>query len=107
MPNSACCLGQQLVHFLGDFIDMGFQRVTCLLTDTWKSDADVLNWLKAAGMAAGKDRAAPGLLEAGRALREVVRTLVLDKKAGKPLRVNGFQPGAQVRRQRLRAVVRG
>jgi predicted RNA-binding Zn ribbon-like protein len=77
--------------FYGDHPALDLMNTVMLvdgvLTDTWQSDADVLNWLKAAAMAANKDRAAPGLLDAGRALREVVRTLVLDKKAGKPLRV--------------------
>jgi predicted RNA-binding Zn ribbon-like protein len=58
--------------------------------DTWQSDADVLGWLQVQQLAPGKAHAPSGLLEAGRALREVVRTLVLDKKAGTPLQVKAL-----------------
>lgn len=61
-----------------------------VLHDTWQSDADVLHWLQAQHLAPHKARAAAGLLDAGRALREVVRTLVSDKKAGQPLQVTAL-----------------
>lgn len=54
------------------------------LVDFWQSDADVLAWLERMGMACkGHARFAKGaLLEAARALREAVRGLVEQRKAG-------------------------
>jgi predicted RNA-binding Zn ribbon-like protein len=57
------------------------------LIDTWKDDSDVLAWLLKCGLlpeAVSKKQSAK-LLETARRLRETVRKLVLDRKAGLPL----------------------
>jgi predicted RNA-binding Zn ribbon-like protein len=78
-------------EFFGDHRALDLMNTVMLVNgeaaDTWREDADVLHWLTHAGMApAGRKGAAPaGLLEAGRALRDVTRKLVLDRKAGKRL----------------------
>ncbi|WP_338766804.1 ABATE domain-containing protein [Massilia sp. METH4] len=57
------------------------------LVDRWRSDADVLHWLAGAGAGVLPEPfggpAPAGLLDMARALREVVRQLVMDRKAGK------------------------
>lgn len=61
------------------------QRIDGALFDTWHADADVLQWLVAAGVVAGATTAPAGLLDAARALRETVRTVVADRKDGRRL----------------------
>ncbi|PLR47563.1 hypothetical protein CYR40_08140 [Chimaeribacter arupi] len=53
--------------------------------DAWQSDEDVLRWLVQAGLAAGHAAAAApgGLLHQARQLRDTLRVLVAQKKAGR------------------------
>ncbi|MEH6438034.1 CGNR zinc finger domain-containing protein [Massilia sp. DD77] len=55
--------------------------------ERWGSDAEVLAWLREAVPAVVElpDRAAPGLLEAARVLREQLRALVAQRKDGEAL----------------------
>lgn len=53
--------------------------------DRWQSDADVHAWLASAGVAPEQGAAPKGLLEGARNLREAVRLLVAQRKAGGPL----------------------
>lgn len=49
----------------------------------WRSDADVARWLRDTRMAPGATESAPaGLLKSALALREVIRDLVVQRKAG-------------------------
>lgn len=65
-------------------------------TDSWQSDADVLQWLERAGFVpdglAGRDPV-PRLLEVARGFRELFRKLVDERKAGQRLNLaalNGY-----------------
>lgn len=59
--------------------------------DRWQSDADVQAWLESSGLAPARSGGAPkGLLEEARALREVVRQLVAQRKANLPLKLNAL-----------------
>ncbi|MFK8330549.1 CGNR zinc finger domain-containing protein [Pseudomonas sp. BJa5] len=65
------------------------------VTDFWRSDADVLAWLQRLGLHQGPlPRLARGvLLDTARRLREAVRVLVEQRKAGgwgDPAELNGF-----------------
>lgn len=82
-------------------------RIDGQLVDTWQSDADVLQWLTAAGVVTGAARAPAGLLAAGRSLREAVRLLVADKKAGKPLDVRALNAALAQGRRHLELVAGG
>ena len=71
-------------------------RIDGVLVDFLQSDQDVLRWLDLAGWPAeaGLAKLRPGsLLQAARALRETIRTLVARRKAGKkvePADLNAF-----------------
>jgi predicted RNA-binding Zn ribbon-like protein len=57
-------------------------------TDFWQSDSDVLRWLRAKDLLASETLPRwkqSALLTCARSLRETVRTLVLRRKAGKPV----------------------
>lgn len=56
--------------------------------DRWQADADVQAWLELSGLAPAHRGAPKGLLDAARGLRETVRALVAQRKAGAPLRLN-------------------
>ncbi|MFD4836778.1 CGNR zinc finger domain-containing protein [Achromobacter sp. NPDC058515] len=58
--------------------------------DRWQSDADVQAWLALSGLAPGQAAAPKGLLEGARALRETVRALVAQRKAGEPLKLTAL-----------------
>jgi len=63
--------------------------------DVLQVDADVLYWLEKAGLSPAEkaETARPGLLNAARSLREMIRPLVLKRKAGKridPTALNEF-----------------
>jgi len=55
--------------------------------DVWQSDEDVLRWLAQAGLAAGAEGAPDGLLHAARQLRDTLRALVAQRKAGRAVDV--------------------
>ncbi|MGB3433975.1 CGNR zinc finger domain-containing protein [Achromobacter sp.] len=58
--------------------------------DRLQSDDDVRAWLDAAGFAPARRMAPKGLLESARTLRETVRALVAQRKAGLPLKPNAL-----------------
>lgn len=58
--------------------------------DRWQSDADVRAWLALSGLAPGQAAAPKGLLEGARDLREAVRALVAQRKAGGPLKLTAL-----------------
>lgn len=58
--------------------------------DRWQSDADVRAWLALSGLAPGQAAAPKGLLEGARDLREAVRALVAQRKAGVPLKLTAL-----------------
>jgi predicted RNA-binding Zn ribbon-like protein len=70
--------------------------------DLWQDDAAVLGWLRQAGYAsAAGERSAPaGLLAQARALRELVRTLLRERKEGRDIDAAPLNAAlAQARRQ--------
>lgn len=71
----------------------------------WQSDADVLAWLARAGFpaAAPASRSAK-LLHAARALRETVRTLVAQRKAGEAINVDALNGWLAQARRKLELV---
>jgi len=72
-------------HPVLDFLNT-LPRVNGELVDFFQCDADVLAWLRQAGFSAeGMDPNTPSLslLHAARALRETIRRLVEERKAGK------------------------
>jgi len=79
-----------MMEFLGDHPALDLLNTVVQVhgepVESWKSDADVAEWLARAGyLQTGADGAAaalPGLLEQACALRELVRTLVARRKAG-------------------------
>jgi len=73
-------------EFYGDHPALDLMNTVALGKESWHSDADVMNWLKDAGFAAG-GKAPHGLLETGRKLREIVRGLVHARKHGHKLDV--------------------
>ncbi|MBO1015035.1 CGNR zinc finger domain-containing protein [Achromobacter sp. SD115] len=58
--------------------------------DRLQSDDDVLAWLEVSGFESAQRKAPKGLLESARALRETVRVLVAQRKAGLPLKLNAL-----------------
>jgi predicted RNA-binding Zn ribbon-like protein len=61
--------------------------------DMWQSDEDVMAWLTRAGLASPVETAswtAGELLQQARRLRETIRTLVAQKKAGETLQPEGL-----------------
>lgn len=58
--------------------------------DRWQSDADVQAWLAQFGLAPARDTVPAGLLESARDLRETVRGLVAQRKAGAPLKLTAL-----------------
>ncbi|MBP2169338.1 putative RNA-binding Zn ribbon-like protein [Erwinia toletana] len=68
--------------------------------DVWQADNDVENWLQQAGLAIASDKVAadPGaLLQEARRLRDIIREMVADKKAGnavKPAGINRYLAAA-------------
>lgn len=80
----------QAALFLADHRALDFlntvAQVDGLPCDFWHSDDDVRAWLVEAGFSAGDettDVLPDALLNEARALREIIRTLVAQKKAGK------------------------
>jgi len=55
--------------------------------DRWQSDADVQAWLELSGLAPARRGVPKGLLNSARELREAVRALVAQRKAGQPLKL--------------------
>lgn len=55
--------------------------------DRWQSDDDVRAWLDVSGLTPAQRKAPKGLLESARTLRETVRTLVAQRKAGLPFKL--------------------
>lgn len=79
----------QAALFLADHRALDFLNTVALVDgqpcDFWHSDEDVGAWLVAAGFTAGEkatDRLPGELLKEARALREMIRMLVAQKKAG-------------------------
>ncbi len=60
------------------------------MLDRWQSDADVQAWLELAGLAPARRSVPKGLLEAARALRDTVRTAVLQRKHGVPFKISAL-----------------
>ncbi len=58
--------------------------------DRWQSDSDVNAWLASVGMAPDQKAAPTGLLDGARKLREAVRLLVSQRKAGAPLELSAL-----------------
>ncbi len=58
--------------------------------DRWQSDDDVRAWLEASGLAPAHRKAPKGLLESARTLREAVRMMVAQRKAGLPLKLTAL-----------------
>jgi predicted RNA-binding Zn ribbon-like protein len=61
--------------------------------DSWTSDGDVQQWLIRIGWLVRSAPQMQGLLKPARALREIVRNLIIDRKAGTridPARLNAF-----------------
>jgi len=80
---------QQAALFLADHRALDFlntvAQVDGLPSDVWQSDEDVSAWLAEAGFPVGKDTTEPlpgELLKEARVLREIIRTLVAQKKTG-------------------------
>jgi predicted RNA-binding Zn ribbon-like protein len=67
-------------------------RVNGLDVEQLNSDDDVLRWLARLGLPLGLEEARPppGLLQAARTLREVIRPLVVQRQAGKPLELSAL-----------------
>ena len=76
-------------------------RVDGELVDLLQRDEDVLRWLERAGLpnaAVGRRRAATSLVDAARTLRESIRSLIEERKAGQrgdPSVLNRFLAEAQ------------
>ena len=58
--------------------------------DRLQSDDDVRSWLDALGFAPAQRKTPKGLLESARTLRETVRALVAQRKAGLPLKLSAL-----------------
>jgi predicted RNA-binding Zn ribbon-like protein len=87
----------KMTEFYGDHPALDLINTVVQGTETWHSDADVMQWLKDAGFPAS-GKAPHGLLEAGRGLRETVRALVHARKHGHKLdvaRLNGLLAQSQ------------
>ncbi len=87
-------------HLALDFLNTRM-RLKDELVDVFQSDADVLDWLKKAGIPAARPErgtAHDSLLDSARALREHIRTLVEKRKAGQrgdATLLNRFLSGAE------------
>lgn len=98
--------------FLGDHGALDFLNTVAQENgqprDYWQSDDDVLAWLRHTGLMTDADaaKAAPGeLLNEARQLREIIRALVAQKKAGQPVdaeKLNRFLASAVSYPQLLR-----